>query len=509
MPSFTCAVVSCKNTSRSFLKWNSKICDIHKCTRKEELCTCKPPYRFLPFPTQKFPQLRGEWIRKIRRVDPSTKKPWIPKHFSRVCSIHFVDLAPSASRVPTLHLGYDVPLPKSRRTIKRTVPDPVTAGPVPKVVRADSAEPSVALKVKNVLAESGHDYRISCKCAVSCHCKEAATIIRSLEDEVERLKKLEDKHTFFHSLSDGDISFYTGFPSKTLFQSVFSFIQPKARRLRYWKGAKEAKSNERLLSGTKNSPKKRGPIRKLELVDEFLLVLMRCRLGLLNRDLAKRFGVSPASASHIFFTWINFLAEVLGPCVWWPSKDIVRRNLPSAFRTKEYRNVRCIIDCTEIFIERPRNLYLQAVTWSDYKKHNTIKLLIGITPNGLISFLSDIWCGRVTDKHIVQESGFLNLLENQDTIMADRGFPITEELMMRRASLVIPPGKRGQEQMTRQQVMQTKKVANLRIHVERAIRRLKSFRIIKGTLPWSLIPLSDQIVKVCAALCNMQDPLVA
>eukprot|EP00057_Strongylocentrotus_purpuratus_P026616 XP_011681090.1 PREDICTED: uncharacterized protein LOC105446234 [Strongylocentrotus purpuratus] len=93
--------------------------------------------------------------------------------------------------------------------------------------------------------------------------------------------------------------------------------------------------------------------------------------------------------------------------------------------------------------------------------------------------------------------------------MADRGFPITEELMMRRASLGIPPGKRGQEQMTRQQVMQTKKVANLRIHVERAIRRLKSFRIIKGTLPWSLIPLSDQIVKVCAALCNMQDPLVA
>ena len=250
MPSFTCAVVDCKNTSRGLLKWNSETCDVHKCTRKEELCTCKPPYRFIPFPTNKFSQLREEWICKMRRVDPSTKKPWIPKHFSRVCSIHFVDLTPSASRVPTLHLGYDVPPPTSRRTIKRTVPDPVPAGPAPKAVRADSAEssvalkmidflaenghdyiisydvppptsrrtikrtvpnivparptpkavradsaePSVALKVIDFLAESGHDYIMPCKCAVSCHCKEAATIIRSLEDEVEMLKKLVGKH---------------------------------------------------------------------------------------------------------------------------------------------------------------------------------------------------------------------------------------------------------------------------------------------------------------------------
>ena len=42
----------------------------------------------------------------------------------------------------------------------------------------------------------------------------------------------------------------------------------------------------------------------------------------------------------------------------------------------------CIIDCTEIFIERPTNLDVRARTFSNYKSHNTVKFLIGITPNG-------------------------------------------------------------------------------------------------------------------------------
>ena len=37
---------------------------------------------------------------------------------------------------------------------------------------------------------------------------------------------------------------------------------------------------------------------------------------------------------------------------------------------------------------------LIAQTWSDYKSHNTIKFLIGITPTGFISFLSNCYGGR-------------------------------------------------------------------------------------------------------------------
>lgn len=79
-------------------------------------------------------------------------------------------------------------------------------------------------------------------------------------------------------------------------------------------------------------------------------------------------------------------------------------------------------------------------------------------------------------------SGYLDTVEPGDLILADRGFPIEEDLILRGARLYIPPGARGAEQMTREKVHKTKKVANLRIHVERAINRLKWFKILSGTL---------------------------
>ena len=62
--------------------------------------------------------------------------------------------------------------------------------------------------------------------------------------------------------------------------------------------------------------------------------------------------------------------------------------------------------------------------------------------------------------------------------------------------------------MTAKDVEKTKVVANLRIHVERAIERIKRFRLLKYTLPISLLPLADDIIQACAGLCNLLDPLV-
>ena len=72
-------------------------------------------------------------------------------------------------------------------------------------------------------------------------------------------------------------------------------------------------------------------------------------------------------------------------------------------------------------------------------------------------------------------------------------------MLLHRADLFIPPGKRGQEQFTKANVQKNKTVANLRIFVERATRRLKTFRIINNELPTSLIGNLDNIIIVCAA----------
>ena len=113
----------------------------------------------------------------------------------------------------------------------------------------------------------------------------------------------------------------------------------------------------------------------------------------------------------------------------WPSRNEIRKTLPTCFQ-KNYSKVRCIIDCSEVFIEPPSSLEVQAACWSDYKHHCTFKFLIGITPNGLISFISECYGGRASDKFIVTDSKFLRMLEPFDQVMADRGFKIRDDLAM-------------------------------------------------------------------------------
>ena len=92
--------------------------------------------------------------------------------------------------------------------------------------------------------------------------------------------------------------------------------------------------------------------------------------------------------------------------------------------------------------------------------------------------------------------------------MADRGFQIKEELLLHFSSLEIPPGARIKSQMTSAEGRKTKDAANLRIHVERAINCIKSFRILENTLPVSLLQHIDDILWTCAALCNLKPKLI-
>ena len=98
-------------------------------------------------------------------------------------------------------------------------------------------------------------------------------------------------------------------------------------------------------------------------------------------------------------------------------------------------------------MERPSNLLARAQTFSSYKHHNTIKYLIGITPQGTVSYISKGWGGRVSDKYLTEHSGILNYLLSGDTILADRGFDIQESVAVWAVKVSIPAFTKGKKQL--------------------------------------------------------------
>lgn len=164
--------------------------------------------------------------------------------------------------------------------------------------------------------------------------------------------------------------------------------------------------------------------------DQIISALIRLRVGITFQDVGRRFQISTQLASAIFSSWINIMAEHLTSCVMWLPRDTIRRTLPSSF-LETYPGTTCIIDCSEIFIQRPFSLKASAKTWSTYKSHNTAKFLIAIAPNGFIMYVSPLYGGRASDNFITKSCGFLNYLLPGDEVMADRGFTIAEDLCAR------------------------------------------------------------------------------
>ena len=137
------------------------------------------------------------------------------------------------------------------------------------------------------------------------------------------------------------------------------------------------------------------------------------------------------------------------------------------------------------FIERPFQLNARAQTWSTYTNNNTIKYLIVCTPAVSVSFISNGWGGRVSDKEITIKSGLLDYIENGDQVLADRGFTVVEEVATHGGILEFPSFTKGKSQLTADETDFSRKVSNVRIHIERVIGRLRNWTILNTIIPIS------------------------
>ena len=351
--------------------------------------------------------------------------------------------------------------------------------------------------------------------------EESRTKNAKLEAEVEKVRthafKISEKcanlekgiFTVDNFTSDEDITFYTGFPSYDVFMATYNYLNPgqNGENIRFWRSV----SNDVDPEYYEREPELGvgpGRPRTLNAKEEFFLVMCRLRQGFPERHLGHLFDISQSTVSRIVISWVNFMYLRFGQLNIWPSRKVVNDNMPQDFKGK-YPNTRAIIDCTEIKCQMPSSLLLNSELFSSYKNHTTLKGLIAISPAGHISFISQLYTGSISDREITERSGFLDLsFEANDSVMADKGFTI-QDLLPVGVSLNIPPFLGSSAQMPAEDVVKTQEIASLRIHVERAINKIKNFHIWDGVVPLSLFGTVNQMWTVCAHLCNVQDPIIS
>nr|XP_037288289.1 LOW QUALITY PROTEIN: uncharacterized protein LOC119181213 [Rhipicephalus microplus] len=175
---------------------------------------------------------------------------------------------------------------------------------------------------------------------------------------------------------------------------------------------------------------------------------------------------------------------------------------------KEYPNVRAVLDCPEIPLQRQKNLESQLLTYSWYKGTYTAKVLVCETPGGHISFLSKAYGGRASDSFITKESKILEkFLPSIDSVMVDKGFLIDELSLQHHVTMVSPPFLRKKKQLTQREAQQNQSIAAARVHGERAIQRMKVFKVLSRSLGTELFPYIYDILTVIAGIVNLSKPI--
>ena len=215
------------------------------------------------------------WIHKIGRKDLHVSAS------TRICSRHFVSskgrkLQPN--EYPTLNLSTlptQVIKPRKRKSPRKRIFSLPTE---------ESDECSGETEAVNESASSvatstdvrGED--------IDALVKERELLRSKLSESESKLKSAQLRISSVE-YNDKMIQFYTGFSSYKLLKACFHFLGPAVENLNYWGQGKDVETNNDALDGSDKNSRSKGRHRTLCPIDEFFLVMIRLRLGLL-KDLA-------------------------------------------------------------------------------------------------------------------------------------------------------------------------------------------------------------------------------
>lgn len=254
-----------------------------------------------------------------------------------------------------------------------------------------------------------------------------------------------------------------------------------------------------------------GPEQLLDFPTAVLLCLVKLKMDCTFSHLGYLFAVSESCATETFHRILGLLYVTIccPPLAPLPAPENFRDGAMPCFKDFQlFRNVAMILDCTEFFMQTASDLEAQRLTFSRYKHHNTLKVLVAIGQSGQVVFVALCYGGRISDKEITDACNFLKMLWPGAQVMVDKGFLIEDQLKEAGLSIVIPPMCTTGKQFSKAELESGRDIATVRIHVERVIGKAKEYRMLSNEVPISMANHFSKVVRVVFYLTNYTGDIV-
>ncbi|XP_032385961.1 uncharacterized protein LOC116698250 isoform X3 [Etheostoma spectabile] len=471
-------------------------CVVAGCRNRRTPGTTLSFYRF-----PRDPDRKQRWIAAVNR------EGWVPNDGSRLCSTHFLsemkehgvleNLDKQEARVEAANALLFLQ-GQGRSVVGEWCQDEHPGEREGKAAVEESASSSLGTDEDD---DDDDESMSDSKKGKFAHTCDAAVnfddVLKALKKENQTLRESVDKMSLSENSLRNDaekVKFYTGLPNYFVLETVMWLLAPH-------------------MDGMKTV--------KLSKFQQLLLTLMRLRLDLRNQDLAYRFGVKVGTVTRTVHQMVNIMSSTLVPtAVFWPSRAELRKNLPAALRTS-HPDCAVIIDCFIVPFEEPvsRGNQQQRVLPGCQgvgTSSNVLKYLIGVAPQGVVTFVSRGVLGDVSDKSLAEGCGFLCKLLPGDVVLASRSLNIADSVAARGALFTIAGSYQGEADGSSAGsplANTSSETASVQRHVERVISMVKQrYAMLTGPVESPFTTVSertsnlstfDKIVQVACALNNL------
>ena len=167
-----------------------------------------------------------------------------------------------------------------------------------------------------------------------------------------------------------------------------------------------------------------------------------------------------------------------------------------------------IADSSLFQLERPHHHGMDKVTFSTYMAMHSAKVLLSMSPIGQVNFVSNGYGASASDHDVAAASNFYEAAAG-GCVMFDKGGSEMRRPLLEQGATLVTPAFVTHKFLLVGEVGMNKRIAHARVHIERAIERVKRYRIVSQRFPSSLLHMFDDIVFVAAYLSHFMGPVIA